>query len=65
MSDSEFLIEKQEKEGKTLTEVKALDTEEKKAEIVRLLGGNEKDEYAFKHAEELLKQAKEYKNSIK
>ena len=65
MSDSEFLIEKQEKSGKTLTEVKALGIEEKKSEIVRLLGGNEKDEYAFKHAEELLKQAKEYKNSIK
>ncbi len=65
MSDSEFLIEKQEIDGKTLTEVKALDSEEKKAEIVRLLGGNEKDAYAFKHAEELLKQAKEYKNSIK
>lgn len=64
MSDSEFLIEKQEIGGKTLTEVKALNSEEKKAEIVRLLGGNEKDEYAFKHAEELLKQAKEYKNSI-
>ena len=64
MSDSEFLIEKQEIGGKTLTEVKALNSEEKKAEIVRLLGGNEKDEYAFKHAEELIKQAKEYKNSI-
>ncbi len=65
MSDCEFLIEKQEIGGKTLTEVKVLALEEKKAEIVRLLGGNEKDEYAFKHAEELLKQAKEYKNSIK
>ena len=65
MSDSEFLIEKQEINGKTLTKVKALSVEEKKAEIVRLLGGNEKDEYAFKHAEELLKQAKEYKNTIK
>ena len=65
MSDSEFLIEKQETNGKTLTEVKALDSQAKKTEIVRLLGGNEKDEYAFKHAEELLKQAKEYKNSIK
>lgn len=64
MSDSEFLIEKQEIEGKTLTKVKGLNEEEKKAEIVRLLGGNDGDEYAAKHAEELLKQAKEYKNSI-
>ena len=64
MSDSEFLIEKQEEAGKTLTKVKALTEEEKKEEIVRLLGGSESDEYAAKHAEELLKQAKEYKNSI-
>ena len=64
MSDSEFLIEKQEEDGKTLTRVKALNDKEKKLEIVRLLGGNDGDEYAEKHAEELLKQAKEYKNSI-
>ncbi len=64
MSDKEFLIEKQEESGKTLTKVKALDENAQKEEIVRLLGGNSKDEYAFKHAEELLKQAKEYKNSI-
>ena len=64
MSDSEFLIEKQEIEGKTLTKVKALNEEEKKKEIVRLLGGDVDDEYAGKHAEELLKQAKEYKTTI-
>ncbi len=64
MSDDEFLIEKEETNGKTLTRVKALSAEEKKLEIVRLLGGDSKDEFAYKHAEELLKQAKEYKNSI-
>ena len=64
MSDSEFLIEKQEMDGKTLTKVKSLNEDEQKAEIVRLLGGTTEDEYAIKHAEELLKQAKEYKNSI-
>ena len=64
MSDSEFLIEKQELSGKTLTQVKILTEEEKKEEIVRLLGGSQGDEYAAKHAEELLKQAIEYKNSI-
>ncbi len=65
MSDSEFLIEKEEREGKTLTQVKALSPEEQKAEIVRLLGGEIGDEFAYKHAEELLKQAKEYKSTIK
>ncbi len=64
MSDNEFLIEKQEIDGKTLTSVKALDATAQRAEIVRLLGGEVGDEFAYKHAEELLKQAKEYKNSI-
>ncbi len=64
MSDNEFLIEKIETAGKTLTKVYALDEEGKRGEIVRLLGGTQKDEYALKHAEELLKQAKEYKISI-
>ena len=64
MSDDEFLIEKVETEGKTLTKVHALDEEEQLQEIVRLLGGENKDEYALKHAEELLSQAREYKKSI-
>ncbi len=64
MSDNEFLIEKLESAGKTLTKVYALDENGRRNEIVRLLGGTEKDEYALKHAEELLKQAKEYKVSI-
>ncbi len=64
MSDSQFLIQKEELNGKTLTKVCALDTSSQQVEIVRLLGGGEQDEYAFKHANELIKQAKEYKNSI-
>ncbi len=64
MSDNEFLIEKEEANGKTLTKVFALNANEQKREIVRLLGGSDSDEYAMKHAEELLKQAKEYKKSF-
>jgi len=64
MSDNEFLIEKMETEGKTLTRVYSLSPEEQKQEIVRLLGGSKTDEFAIKHAEELLKQAKEYKSTI-
>ena len=33
-------------------------------EVIRLLGGAEDEEFAIKHAEELLKNAKEYKNNI-
>lgn len=64
MSDDEFLIEKQEEDGKTLTKVHSLDEREKTQEIVRLLGGGENDEFALKHAKEMLKQAKEYKESV-
>ncbi len=65
MSDAEFLIEKQEENGKTITHVKTLDSAQKTAEIVRLLGGTDNDEFALKHAEELIKQAVEYKQSVK
>ena len=64
MSDVEYLIEKREEAGKTLTNVCELDSEQKTREIVRLLGGGEQDEFALKHAEELLKQAKSYKESL-
>ena len=64
MSDQEFLIEKTEENGKTRTSVYPLSEDEKLKEIVRLLGGNEQEEFAMMHAKELLNQAKEYKNTI-
>ena len=64
MSDREFLIEKREEDGKTHTYVRMLDEGEKTLEIVRLLGGESGEEFAVKHAEELVRQAKEYKAAI-
>ena len=64
MSDREFLIEKREEDGKTHTYVRMLDEGEKTQEIVRLLGGESGEEFAVKHAEELVRQAKEYKAAI-
>lgn len=64
MSDNEYFIEKREEKDKTLTFVTELDEQGKIAEIVRLLSGQETDEYAIKHAKELIKQAQEYKTSI-
>ena len=64
MSDAQFLIEKKEEETRTLTCVYRLDEKGKTQELVRLLGGGEKDEFAVKHAEELLKQAVEFKKSV-
>ena len=64
MSDKEFLIEKYEDAQKTHTKVLELNHQEKLKEIVRLLGGSENDDFAIKHAEELIRQADEYKYSI-
>ena len=64
MSDAEFLIEKEEIAGKTLTQVHCLDENGRVNELVRLLGGSNEDEFALQHAKELLKQANEYKTSI-
>lgn len=64
MSDREFLIEKREENGKTHTQVRALGDDEKTKEIVRLLGGEDGEEFALKHAEELVQKAKEYKQAI-
>ena len=43
---------------------RALDEKEKTREIVRLLGGDGEEEFALKHAEELVRQAKQYKEAI-
>lgn len=64
MSDNEFLIEKVEDAQKTRTNVYALDEQGKLGEIVRLLGGEGDETFAVKHAEELIKQAKDFKAAL-
>ena len=63
-SDNMLKITKYEDNGKTYTNVNNLDGTEKVNEVTRLIGTNEISEYAYKHAEELIKEANEYKNSI-
>lgn len=65
MSDSSILIVKKELDGKTYTEVKPLDKLEKVSEIIRLIGGSDGDETAKNHAEHMIKEADEFKFSIK
>lgn len=64
MSDNEYLIEKSEQNGKTLTNVHALDERGKRLEIVRLLGGTEHQTIALQHADELLKEAAAFKVTL-
>ncbi|MDE7453197.1 MAG: DNA repair protein RecN, partial [Clostridia bacterium] len=62
-ADREFLIEKREVNGRAQTFIREVKGEEQIAEIARLASGDDGD-LALKHAEELLKNAKTYKNSL-
>ena len=55
-ADTHYLIEKMEKDGRTLTKVKLLDKTDREEEITRLLSGEHATEAARKLAQELLKQ---------
>lgn len=56
-ADAHFQVEKSTRQGRTNTEVKKLNAEEKIQEIGRMLGGEKST--ALKHAQELTKQAKD------
>lgn len=62
-ADRQFSIEKVEEEGKTFTRVQAVEGEARLIETARLLSGNS-SEVSLKHAEELLNEASDYKNSL-
>lgn len=61
MADGHFKIEKTEKRGKTVTNIYALDDDEKVAEVARLLGSQNLSDAAFNNARELIKEAEEEK----
>lgn len=63
-ADREFLIEKREEGGKTFTRIHEVKGEERKAELARLIGGSAESAHVLAHAEELLLEAKTYKNSL-
>lgn len=60
-ADREFLIEKQEAAGRTFSRIRLLGEEERREELVRLLGGD-RSESALRHADELLESARAYKS---
>jgi len=64
MSDNSLFIEKVEQAGKTYTRVNNLTFEQKRNEILRLIGGKLDDETAIKHAENMILDAENYKKSI-
>jgi len=54
-ADQHFLIEKQEKQGRTRTSVRLLNDEERTEEIARMLSGAKLTETSLRHAEQMLK----------
>ena len=64
MADNNILIVKFDRENSTVTEIKMLNAEQKICEITRLVGGDSNSASAKAHAEELIDQAKQYKNSL-
>jgi len=57
-ADQHFLIEKQEKQGRTKTSVQLLKDEERTEEIARMLSGAKLTETSIRHAEQMLKTSK-------
>jgi DNA repair protein RecN (Recombination protein N) len=56
-ANQHFLIEKQEKSGRTQTSVRLMEPEERTAEIARMLSGANLTDTSLRHAEQMLKQS--------
>lgn len=65
MADHQYLIEKAEMLGRTYTSVEKLDFEGRKRELARLYGGENVTATTIRSAEEQLRSAEKYKNSLK
>ena len=54
-ADQHFLVEKQERQGKTKTSVRLLEDHERTEEVARMLSGAKLTDTSLRHAEQLLK----------
>ena len=64
MADSHFVISKEERQGRTFTQVRALDTEGRKRELARLHGGDNITPTTLASAQEQLAAAEEFKKAV-
>ena len=64
MADSHYLISKEERDGRTYTEVKHLDREGRAAELARLHGGDNVTLITLASAEEQMASAERFKQSL-
>lgn len=65
MADTQFVIRKQTENGNTFTQVLPLDTEGRKRELARLVGGETVTETTLSGAEELINAADRFKKRIR
>ena len=61
MADTHFSVEKGERNGRTYTEVRRLDREQRRQELARLTGGSHVSQTMLDGAEELLVQAEKFR----
>ena len=64
MADSHFVISKEERQGRTFTQVRALDTEGRKRELARLHGGDNITPTTLASAQEQLSAAEKVKKAM-
>lgn len=61
-ADQHFLVEKQERQGKTKTSVRLLKEEERAEEVARMISGAKLTETSLRHAEQMLKTSRQPPN---
>ena len=64
MADTHFSVEKGERNGRTYTEVRRLDREQRRHELARLTGGSHVSQTMLEGAEELLTEAEKFRDSL-
>lgn len=64
MADTHFSVEKGERDGRTYTEVRRLDREQRRLELARLTGGSHVSQTMLDGAEELLVQAEKFRAEL-
>ena len=64
MADTHFSVEKGERNGRTYTEVRRLDREQRRQELARLTGGSHVSQTMLDGAEELLTEAEKFRDSL-
>ena len=64
MAENQYLVEKREENGRTYTDIHFLDREGRRLELARLSGGDRLTETLLAGAEEMLRNAEEYRASL-